>query len=505
MNENRITFYDLFNSFSSENPYGLSHKLLRSLAVVCKKFNALVNLPYKEIANEMFDTIVESNTSQITKDNMRYLTTILDKYLESLEDIKIVHHTITQDQAVWMVIYEKASLSCEKITNIVNNISESQPSFKVLAAKHLISLNKHFAEDTVRYRRNAIMKSENVFEKAIPDIQEDELKQIADSLPNHLKKPFKATINELFPYKHLKTGLNSEQPKQDSISSHAYDQPASGQDTTLQELYDVWLKEFSNLFSPAKVGSLKTGWKVLKPFWNRSIRSINILEIQDIISGLPTSTQQSAKQMFKKLEHLANGMDIIDDEKANMIVVDEFSRTNQRSILEDRDIENLKLHKGEWFVDITLVLYYTGFRAGELCLLKKTDVNLDLMTLSGGCKTRWGVHRIIPIHKEIESIIRAWLNEEDSEWLICKKNGSQFSRFSIEEAVKMATSAYCEKPHIPHECRHTFYTKLQKSNINASSCISKLMGHSPFALPVGEGVYSHPSPDMLRNAINSLQ
>lgn len=505
MLKNKKTFYEVFSSFSAENPYELSHKLIGSLTHTCKYFGSLVSLAYTEIANEMFDAVIDSNSNQRIRDNMRYLVTILDKYIESTEGKNLEHPTISEEQAVWMVIYEKTALLSEKITNIVNHIPESQSSFKILAAKHLIHLNRHFSESTVRYRRNAIMKFENVYEKPVLDICENELKVIFETMPEYLKNHYKAIVNDLFPCQHKKTNLSSEQHDKDSISIFAYEQPASGQDTTLQELYEIWIREFSHLFSQKKLGTLKTGWKVLKPLWNSSIRSINILEIQDLISGLPSSTQQATKQMFKKLEHLANGMDIIDTENANNIVVDEYTNYRKRSILEDQDIQNLKLHKGKWYVDITLVLYYTGLRASELCMLKKTDVNLELMTLTGGSKTRWGIHRVIPIHKEIEPIIRKWVAEEDSEWLICKKAGKQFSPYDVEEAVKMATSAYCSKPHIPHECRHTFYTKLQQGDKNSASCISKLMGHSPFALPVGVRVYSHPSPDMLRNAINSLQ
>lgn len=95
----------------------------------------------------------------------------------------------------------------------------------------------------------------------------------------------------------------------------------------------------------------------------------------------------------------------------------------ERTPLGDSDIDSLWQHQGEWYVDITLVLYYTGFRAGELAKLKKTGVDLHRMEITGGSKTQFGVHRVIPIHRKIEPIIRKWMSEEPGVYLIPQESG----------------------------------------------------------------------------------
>ena len=89
--------------------------------------------------------------------------------------------------------------------------------------------------------------------------------------------------------------------------------------------------------------------------------------------------------------------------------------------------------------------------------------------------------------------------------LIAHEDGSPFSNRDVEHAVKMATAAYCSQSHIPHECRHTFYTNLQRNGENSAACVARLAGHNPYPLPVDVRVYAHPTPDQLRVAINSLK
>ena len=56
--------------------------------------------------------------------------------------------------------------------------------------------------------------------------------------------------------------------------------------------------------------------------------------------------------------------------------------------------------------------------------------------------------------------------------------------------------------HTPHECRHTFRSRLDSANAN-KRCIDLLMGHT--SKDVGERVYTHKTLDELKDTIILLK
>ena len=55
--------------------------------------------------------------------------------------------------------------------------------------------------------------------------------------------------------------------------------------------------------------------------------------------------------------------------------------------------------------------------------------------------------------------------------------------------------------HVPHECRHTFRSRLESAGAN-QKCCDLLMGHA--SKDVGNRVYNHKSIEELRAAIELL-
>ncbi|MDY4818365.1 MAG: site-specific integrase, partial [Lachnospiraceae bacterium] len=49
--------------------------------------------------------------------------------------------------------------------------------------------------------------------------------------------------------------------------------------------------------------------------------------------------------------------------------------------------------------------------------LKKENINLKEMTMTGGMKTQAGTNRLIPIHPKIQDLIRYYYNRSDGEFL----------------------------------------------------------------------------------------
>ena len=56
--------------------------------------------------------------------------------------------------------------------------------------------------------------------------------------------------------------------------------------------------------------------------------------------------------------------------------------------------------------------------------------------------------------------------------------------------------------HTPHECRHTFRTKLDSVGVN-KKCIDLMMGHK--SKDVGERTYTHKTLEELKEAIELIK
>lgn len=146
-------------------------------------------------------------------------------------------------------------------------------------------------------------------------------------------------------------------------------------------------------------------------------------------------------------------------------------------------------------------MIYTGFRIGELLSLKTKDVCLKNMTIQGGSKTNAGIDRLIPVHVKIRGYIAQRYNCE-SEYLIhdihLKPLDYQLYRKQYFDKVMNLL----KMEHLPHDCRHTFATRL--SNVGANTtAIKKLIGHSNYQTT--ERIYTHKDMTQLRRAIEMLE
>ena len=410
---------------------------------------------------------------------------------------------ISDKQAVYILLHNKAAILDENLRAQIDRMPSENASLDKACAKYLVSIYGEMTVPSVNLARLALLECAEHFHITLGEIDSSMQKAMIRSAKEYLRGPLRAALNGI-----QRQYLHSDNDPADEDMSPPMPFPDCRDfyqlwNTTLSDIYNFWLVRYSPVYSKSTQGLMKAAWNYLRPLWGREVRSIKIAEVQELLRPLTPSMQKATKRMYAKLEHLAFGMDIIEREGAVFLQV-EKETPHPRTTLSMADLEELYRHTGEWFVDVTLVLCYTGFRAGELIRIKKSDVNVSLSEITGGIKSRYGVHRIIPIHPKIMPIIQRWMDSEPGEWLIGKENGHPFVLCDIEHAVAMATAAYCSQTHIPHECRHTFYSNLQRSGETSAACAARLMGHNPYGLPVDIGVYSHPSPDQLKKAIHSL-
>ena len=153
-------------------------------------------------------------------------------------------------------------------------------------------------------------------------------------------------------------------------------------------------------------------------------------------------------------------------------------------------------------MDTILIMIYTGFRVGELFNIRREDVDVQNMTIRGGSKTEAGKNRLVPVHEKIQKYVMDYYLQ-DKEYLISDADtGKKFNYHMYRNQYFDKIMDMLDMEHLPHDCRHTFATRLSNYGAN-STCIKKLIGHSSYTTT--EKIYTHKDVAQLRRAISTLK
>jgi len=264
--------------------------------------------------------------------------------------------------------------------------------------------------------------------------------------------------------------------------------------TTLEGLWELFCKKKMPNLSKSSNGCLQTGYNYCASIKTMKYKDIKSYHMQDIINNCERShsTQNKIKTLFYHLDRFALELDIINKSYSELVTVDSAPETS-RVPFTDAEVNLLWENKDKPWVDSVLFLLYTGLRVGEMMSLKSTNVDLNQETIIGGSKTKAGKNRILPIHSKIFGIVSARLGEE---YLFSnnKKKLSPRTYYRFWDAIM----AELKMAHTPHECRHTFRSRLDSAGAN-KVCIDLMMGHK--SNQIGERVYTHKTIEELKEAI----
>ena len=273
-----------------------------------------------------------------------------------------------------------------------------------------------------------------------------------------------------------------------------------GSKITFEEHFNNWCEKKLSKMGKSNQAVLKSAYKHAKPIWNMKYKDIKSFHMQDCIDncGKSYATQAQIKNLFGHLDNFALEIDLINKSYSQLVSVESVPETEKEPFT-DEEIKTLWMHKDDPWVDTVLMFLYSGFRISELLDMKCENVNLEERTFTGGTKTKAGKGRVVPIHSKIFPLVEKRFNE-GNEYLLTmngKKIIIQTYRnywSKIMEDLKMN--------HTPHECRHTFRSKLDSANAN-KRCIDLMMGHK--SKEVGERIYTHKTLDELKEAIELIQ
>lgn len=265
---------------------------------------------------------------------------------------------------------------------------------------------------------------------------------------------------------------------------------------TMAELFERWSAITFPKLSKSSVASHKTSFKHASALHNLPYKDIKAHQMQEVIDncGKGYATQGAIKNFFGQLDDYAFAIDLISKRNSSLIHAAPIEPNNRKPFTKE-EISALWERKNEPYVDTALIFLYTGFRLSELLEMKPEQVNLEERYFTGGSKTKAGKDRIVPIHSKIFDLVKRRV-EQAEEYLISEKGKklTPLQYYPYWNAVMGKINA----EHTPHECRHTFRSRLDSVGAN-KVCIDLMMGHK--SKEVGERVYTHKSIEELREAL----
>lgn len=268
---------------------------------------------------------------------------------------------------------------------------------------------------------------------------------------------------------------------------------------TLKQLWELFKEKKLSKLNKGTRSSLSSAYNHTKKYQDTKYRDLKSFHMQDCIDncGCGYSTQWAIKNLFGHLDKFALELDVINKSYAQLTTAESIPETSKVPFTEE-EIKTLWEHKKDDWVDSILVFIYTGFRISELLNIKITDIDLEQGTIQGGTKTNAGKNRIIPIHSKIFNIIKSKV--ESGQVYLFELDGKKLSSYSYYKIWDKLMEKF-KMEHTPHECRHTFRSRLDSAGAN-KKCIDMLMGHK--SKEVGERVYTHKTLEELKYAIELI-
>lgn len=246
-----------------------------------------------------------------------------------------------------------------------------------------------------------------------------------------------------------------------------YDKSAQ---TTVGELYDMWSKEY--------YPRLKTYYNYTAA-WKRCIliKDVKLCDVtrpmlKDVIEApMPSSTHSSVKMLLTLMFDHALGLGMVKENPVKGLPINIERKEIVHHTRFSNDEIKLIEEKGGIIADMIIFGCYSGMRPGEICKIKKSDVDMADWTLVGGSKTKAGRDRVVPIHSKVRSIVSHYMEMGGSEYLFGLKYASYNNFFSI-----LMSDLDLGEGHKPHDTRVTFVSKAKEAGCD-EYIIKKVIGH----------------------------
>lgn len=231
--------------------------------------------------------------------------------------------------------------------------------------------------------------------------------------------------------------------------------------------------------------------RYLKQLEDKKVSSIRMEHIQSIIDQIDKITMQgTVRTTYRVIENYCLKFNLMSKGFASLLEARKYEKKAVRVPFTRSEIDKIWMDSETEINKAALILLYTGMRIEELRTLKAGQIDMNSGFITCGSKTAAGKNRLIPIHPKIMGILSDLKNQHsESEIVLPVPN----FRKDWERLCCMIGYR-----HVPHECRHTLRSELDRAGAN-NVCIDKIMGH--VSMNIGERVYTHKTKQELLDTI----
>ncbi|MCM1228484.1 MAG: site-specific integrase [Clostridium sp.] len=279
---------------------------------------------------------------------------------------------------------------------------------------------------------------------------------------------------------------------------------------TFQEVYDDWSKDKFQSISKSNINGYQASFNSCASIHDRIFKDLKTNDLQYVIDhcGKNYPTLRKLKVLFKQLYDYAMKHDICSKDYSDYIDIvkhkDKNPNKRDRDRLSEDDIQKLWRSADNRYIQIILMLIYTGVRISELLDLKKSDVNLDKQYFNVvKSKTENGIRKV-PIADKIMPFFEEWYNSSDCEYLVHTPDNEHFTYRNYYDSYWKPSIEVLNisSDTTPHFCRHTCISMLAEAKVEPT-VIKTIVGHSG-AMSLTESVYTHLDIQVLIDAVNLI-
>lgn len=289
---------------------------------------------------------------------------------------------------------------------------------------------------------------------------------------------------------------------------------------TFAELYEKWCEKKFEKIAESNIKGYKASYVVCEPLHDMKFGDIKLSHLQGVIdqSDKNPPTLKKVKVLMNQLFDFAVANDVIPKDKhiVDYVEIRAGEQSDKHYRFTNDEVEALwRWSDNNEYVQLILMLIYSGVRPGELFNVKATSVDIDghYFTIQKGKNDN--AVRKVPIHDRTYPFFKHWLSK-GNEYLITNRSGRRIdfatqhrtfcNSYWIPVLKEIGIYNYKKEngeigEHTPDDTRHTFTTMWKEKKLD-EAMRRKIQGHS--GKGIGEIVYTHYDLQILREELNKL-
>lgn len=289
---------------------------------------------------------------------------------------------------------------------------------------------------------------------------------------------------------------------------------------TFAELYKKWSAKKYEEISISNANGYKASYKICEPLYEIKFNSIKLFHLQQVVdnSGRNYPTLKKLKILFNQLFDYAvqNGIITKDKHIVEYLNIGTEEKSTKHFRFTSQEIEKLWSWSAEnEYVQLILMLIYSGVRPGEMFNLKSSMVDLKNKHFTVEKGKTVNATRKVPIHNKTMPFFEHWMRK-GNEYLITNLSGNKFNfdsnhgsymeSFWTPVLKEIGILEYKNEQgilsnHLPDDTRHTFTTMWLEKHLD-EAMRRRIQGHS--GKGIGEIVYTHFELEKLSEELNKL-